>query len=78
MPRSCTSRATSRDARRLPPISTESRPTRIVVELKAAAIDVVAEHALARGARVVLADNEVIAPGLDERVLALLGQRVTA
>jgi len=35
-----------------------------LVELKAAAIDVVAEHALARGARVVFADNEVIAPGL--------------
>ena len=49
-----------------------------LVELKAAAIDVVAEHALARGARVVLADNEVVAPGLDERVLALLGERVTA
>jgi cyclic 2,3-diphosphoglycerate synthase len=52
-----------------------------LVELKAAAIDVVAEHALARGARVVLADNEVVAPGgdrhdLDERILALLPQRV--
>jgi cyclic 2,3-diphosphoglycerate synthetase len=31
-----------------------------LVELKAAAIDVVAEHALARGARVVLADNEIV------------------
>jgi cyclic 2,3-diphosphoglycerate synthetase len=44
-----------------------------LVELKAAAIDVVAEHALARGARVVLADNEVVAlPGeldLDDFVL---------
>jgi len=48
-----------------------------LVELKAAAIDVVAEHALARGARVVLAANEVVAPGLDERVLALLEQQVT-
>jgi len=47
-----------------------------LVELKAAAIDVVAEHALARGARVVLADNEVVAPGLDERILALLPQAV--
>jgi cyclic 2,3-diphosphoglycerate synthetase len=45
-----------------------------MVELKAAAIDVVAEHALARGARVVLAENQVVAPGLDERVLALLRQ----
>jgi cyclic 2,3-diphosphoglycerate synthetase len=43
-----------------------------LVELKGAAIDVVAEHALARGIRVVLADNDVIAPGLDERLLALM------
>lgn len=35
-----------------------------LVEVKAAAIDVVAEHALARGARVVLAANDVVAlPG---------------
>jgi cyclic 2,3-diphosphoglycerate synthetase len=37
-----------------------------VVELKAAAIDVVAEHAADRGLDVVLAANEVVAPGLDE------------
>jgi cyclic 2,3-diphosphoglycerate synthetase len=43
-----------------------------LVELKAAAIDVVAEHAFAQGAQVVLADNEVVSPGLDERILALL------
>jgi cyclic 2,3-diphosphoglycerate synthetase len=49
-----------------------------LVELKAAAIDVVAEHALSRGARVVLADNEVVAPGLDERVLSLLATEVVA
>jgi cyclic 2,3-diphosphoglycerate synthetase len=48
-----------------------------LVELKAAAIDVVAEHAVARGARVVLARNEVVAPALDEQVLALL-ERVHA
>jgi cyclic 2,3-diphosphoglycerate synthetase len=47
-----------------------------LIEVKAAAIDVVAEHALARGARVVLADNEVVAPGLDERILALVPERV--
>jgi len=47
-----------------------------LVELKAAAIDVVAEHALARGARVVFADNEVVAPGLDEAILALVPQGV--
>jgi cyclic 2,3-diphosphoglycerate synthetase len=43
-----------------------------LIELKAAAIDVVAEHALERGRRVVLARNEIVAPELDERVLALL------
>ena len=42
-----------------------------LLELKAAAIDVVAEHALAHGIRVVLAHNDVLAPGLDERLLAL-------
>jgi cyclic 2,3-diphosphoglycerate synthetase len=36
-----------------------------LIELKAAAIDVVAEHALERGKRVVLARNEVFAPQLD-------------
>jgi cyclic 2,3-diphosphoglycerate synthetase len=49
-----------------------------LIELKAAAIDVVAEHALARGARVVLAENEVVAPGLDDAILALVPQRVRA
>jgi cyclic 2,3-diphosphoglycerate synthetase len=44
-----------------------------LVELKAAAIDVVAEAALARGAEVVLADNEVIAPELDEALLGRIG-----
>jgi cyclic 2,3-diphosphoglycerate synthase len=42
-----------------------------VVELKAAAIDVVAEHAAARGVDVVLAANDVVAPGLDEVLLEL-------
>ena len=37
-----------------------------VIELKAAAIDVVAEHALAHGKRVVLARNEVVAPILEQ------------
>ena len=49
-----------------------------LVEIKAAAIDVVAEHALARGSRVVLADNEVVATGLDDRILSLLPERVEA
>src|SRR5262249_24168250 len=42
-----------------------------VVELKAAAIDVVAEHAAERGADLVLAANDVVAPGLDEMLLEL-------
>jgi cyclic 2,3-diphosphoglycerate synthase len=43
----------------------------ILVELKAAAIDVVAEAAAERGARVVLLGSDVVADGLDERLLAL-------
>ncbi len=43
-----------------------------LVELKAAAVDVVVEHALAHGRRVVLARNEVVADGLDERLLSLV------
>ena len=42
-----------------------------LVELKAAAIDVVAEAALERGSEVVLAENEVVANGLDEHVANL-------
>ena len=43
----------------------------ILVELKAAAIDVVAEAAAERGARVVLLGSDVVAEGLDEHLLAL-------
>ena len=46
-----------------------------LAELKAAAIDVVAEVALARGAKVVLAANAVVAPELDERLPALVAER---
>jgi cyclic 2,3-diphosphoglycerate synthetase len=49
-----------------------------LVEVKGAAIDVVAEHALARGRRVVIAANDVIAPGLDEALLALAPEAVSA
>ena len=49
-----------------------------LVELKAAAIDMVAEAAAARGARLVFADNEVVAPELDARLLALADQAVPA
>jgi cyclic 2,3-diphosphoglycerate synthetase len=48
-----------------------------LIELKAAAVDVVAEHALERGRRVVLARNEIVAPQFDGEVLALL-ERVAA
>jgi cyclic 2,3-diphosphoglycerate synthase len=44
-----------------------------LVELKAAAIDVVAEAAAERGAEVVLAAYDVQAPGLDEALLELGG-----
>jgi cyclic 2,3-diphosphoglycerate synthase len=49
-----------------------------LLELKGAAIDLVAEDALARGRRVVLAGNDVVAPGLDEALLALLPEAVPA
>jgi cyclic 2,3-diphosphoglycerate synthase len=49
-----------------------------LVELKAAAVDVVAEAALARGADVVLAANDVVSEELDERVLSLAQQAVRA
>ncbi len=42
-----------------------------LVELKAAAIDVVAEEALARGIPLVLVDNEVLSPELDAELTAL-------
>jgi cyclic 2,3-diphosphoglycerate synthase len=46
-----------------------------LVELKAAAIDVVAEHAVARGGQVVLAANDVVSRspdgGLDETLLEM-------
>jgi cyclic 2,3-diphosphoglycerate synthase len=49
-----------------------------LVELKAAAIDVVAEAAAERGAEVVLAAYDVQAPGLDEALLELAGVAVGA
>jgi cyclic 2,3-diphosphoglycerate synthetase len=42
-----------------------------VVELKAAAIDVVAEAAVERGRELVFADNELVGDGIDEQLLAL-------
>jgi cyclic 2,3-diphosphoglycerate synthetase len=42
-----------------------------LVEIKAAAIDVVAEHALAQGAKVVFAGNQLVGDGVDEALLAL-------
>ncbi len=49
-----------------------------LVELKAAAVDVVAEAALVRGAEVVLAANDVVSAELDECVLTLAKQAVRA
>ena len=49
-----------------------------LVELKAAAIDVVAEAAIARGAEVVLAANDVVSAELDERVQELVRAAVRA
>src|SRR5262249_56165741 len=47
-----------------------------LIELKGAAVDVVAEHALERGKRVVLAANDVVADGLDDALLSLTPHRV--
>ena len=49
-----------------------------LVELKAAAVDVVAEAALDRGAEVVLAANDVVSDELDQRVADLAKQAVRA
>ncbi len=49
-----------------------------LVEIKAAAIDVVAVAAAERGGEVVFADNEVLADGLDDAILALVPERVSA
>ena len=49
-----------------------------LVELKAAAVDVVAEAALERGAEVVLAANDVVSDELDERVADLVSRAVRA
>ena len=48
----------------------------ILVELKAAAIDVVAEAAAERGARLVLLGSDVVADGLDERLLELADEAI--
>jgi cyclic 2,3-diphosphoglycerate synthetase len=49
-----------------------------LVELKGAAIDLVAEHALAHGGRIVLAADDVVADELDAAVLELLPDPVGA
>jgi cyclic 2,3-diphosphoglycerate synthetase len=49
-----------------------------LVELKAAAIDVVAEAAAERGAELVLAASDVTGDGLDDAVRSLVPQEVTA
>jgi cyclic 2,3-diphosphoglycerate synthetase len=49
-----------------------------LVEIKAAAIDVVAESAVARGRELVFADNELIGERVDEALLTLAPKRVVA
>jgi cyclic 2,3-diphosphoglycerate synthetase len=49
-----------------------------LVEIKAAAIDLVAEAALLRGAEVVFAENEVVAEELDDVILTLTSTGVRA
>jgi cyclic 2,3-diphosphoglycerate synthetase len=49
-----------------------------LVEIKAAAIDLVAEAALKRGAEVVFAENDVVCAGLDEAILELVPARAHA
>jgi cyclic 2,3-diphosphoglycerate synthetase len=49
-----------------------------LVEIKAAAIDVVAEAAVARGRELVFADNELVGEGIDAALLALAPERVSA
>jgi cyclic 2,3-diphosphoglycerate synthetase len=49
-----------------------------LVEIKAAAIDLVAEAALERGVEVVFAENEVVSRGLDEAILGLVPARAHA
>ena len=49
-----------------------------LVEIKAAAIDVVAEAAVARGRELVFADNELIGERVDEALPALAPKRVAA
>jgi cyclic 2,3-diphosphoglycerate synthetase len=48
-----------------------------LVEVKAAAIDVVAEHALERGKQVVLAANELVGDGVDEALASLAPARAS-
>ena len=48
-----------------------------LVEIKAAAIDVVAETALARGRELIFADNELVGEDVDSRLLALVQEPVT-
>ena len=49
-----------------------------LVEIKAAAIDVVAEAAMERGAQVIFAENEVVSPELDAEVQRLVATEARA
>ena len=74
MPTWCTSPATSPTAARSPRSSRRVDADVFLIELKAAAIDVVAEAGRARGIDVVLAGSDVRSSGeveLDEELLRL-------
>ena len=81
-PTSCSSRATCPTARALAEDLRAVDADTFVVELKAAAIDMVAEAALERGAKLVFADNEVVPlpgePDLDELFRGLAPSKVRA
>jgi cyclic 2,3-diphosphoglycerate synthetase len=71
----------SRNLANRPPLSEDLARTDAdvyLVEVKAAAIDLVAEAALMRGAEVVFADNEVVCDGLDQAILDVVPARAHA
>ena len=80
MPTSFMSRRISPTAPLYGASSTAIEADTYLVEIKAAAIDVVAEHALAAGKRVVAAANDIVAVDgdLDAALLALLAEQVPA
>ena len=80
-PRSCSSPATSPAASALREDIASADAEVFLVEIKAAAIDVVAEAAVERGAEVVFADNELVpvgVPDLDTELIRLADSAIAA